>query len=551
VNKFNYIFVLVVLGLAGTFVFNFSPARATIIEARREELDDTAFIEWLVDFKPDTKELKLERWEIISGSDRVEETDRLEYYREWTNFTGDINRPVDQIARAVRAGKEELMDEWLAEWLEAPAVDRSQLNDVIDLLLENRKLDRARRVIERGRQMFDNEHLYYRRLAANYYARGSHREAIEEYLRVARSRRLTSRLKHRLQLIINQAEMQEFFINKILAEAEDMDEPEGLILMAVDLTARADTPAEMLPKLLDISGDTDFVVAQLENIRERFLRINNPGLAGSVHRRLGELADFDGDYYLTKAKINLKLQQPDTALETLAELQRNEIDRPAEEKIHRLKIRAYLFNNSYDSAAELLENYPDPDKMLDEKIELLQVKNSYETLAQLAEDSSEELPWVEFYSAFMQGDIDTAALEELVRDQPDQPVTALALALSAVQNPEPARDFLAWLDQFPFDKKIEMIPPAKFYSEQRQLPVVLVERWFKNFDIQDRDPVELTELGRNISFPPLLIEAARGFRAAGQEEKAREILEEILIEYPETLHRAEVEKMLSGLNNNR
>ena len=49
-NKFNYIFVLVVLGLAGTFVFNFSPARATIIEARREELDDTAFIEWLVDF---------------------------------------------------------------------------------------------------------------------------------------------------------------------------------------------------------------------------------------------------------------------------------------------------------------------------------------------------------------------------------------------------------------------------------------------------------------------------------------------------------------------
>ncbi len=549
-DKGRYIFFLVLPVLA-SLLAGPTVAADTPIEARREELEDTAFIDWLGDFEPSTKESKLTRWEILTGSKLVEENERLDYYRKWTEHTGEINQPADQIELAVRAGKEELVESWLEIWLDAPAVDRSELTDVVDLFLETRRFERGRQVIEQARQMFADEHLYHRRLAANYYARGKHRAAVEEYLRVARDRGLNSRLRHRLQVTVNQAGLAEFFINKVAGEAEDMAADQELILLAVDFIAGAEFPDKLLPDLLDISGDTEFIISQLENIRERFLEIDRPKLAGSTHRRLAELRPLEGDDLQVEAEIKLKMQRADSALQTLAEAEKLEVEPALKNEIDRLKFRAHMFNNSYDSAAGLLEDYPSTDKMLEEEAELLKVKNNYEALERLSRKAEEDFPWLEFYSVFMQGGMDTKALERLVQNEADKPETALALALSALAEPEKARDFLAWLDQFPFDKKIDMLPPAKFYAEQRQLPLVLVECWFSRFDAGERDPVELAEVGRNISFPPLLLAAARRYRDRGQTGRAREVLEEILTEYPETLLRPDVEEKLSQLSNGR
>jgi hypothetical protein len=517
------------------------------IETRRESMSDTEFIPWLVDHAPSDSTARRTRWRILTGSDQISNDSKLIYYREWTSADGELPRPEDQIVTAVRTDEMELAREWLDRWLRDGNLGFRDYRSMADALVDARQLEWAAEVIRTAQERGDALGRLFRRMAAIQQTLGHPEQALEQYLEAYQRFRGSDYIRSKINTLLLNNDVDETLFEFVKRRTKNGTTKTYLLNLVEDYlidTGRVEELIDWVSRLYD-SGDSEVI-----RVREIIDRI----MDRKDYREARELSSWvlkqrrSNEHLLRHARLQVWLNEPDSAARIVDSLDTPSLSDTQWTERGWVMAAVSIHRGDHDTVPRYLERLgkgPGADTLW---LEWYQVRNRYDSVIHYLNRRELDRPGLRFLTLYKTGTIHDTLLQQLVKERYRQPRTALALSLAGTSDSAPGRSFMRWLDRVPFDRSIDTGLPKRFVERSDHLPTVLLDRWYRQLKVVDWSADRMVGLGRSLGYPPLMLEGARRYRETDRPGTAIQVLEEILIEHPETMLRSRVEALLNRLS---
>lgn len=538
------------VGLAGLILF--CPLRvraADTISQRRETLSDTQFVSWLEEYSPAVRRLKLKRYKLLGRSHLLPAEARLDYLRRGTQLAEKLIKPRLQIRLALQLERRQLAREWLDRWQDRELRNVGAAKKLVDMLVNNREFDWTRQLIRKVQEEFDRRDLMYRRLALTYTGSGDFRGALDVYLRAARRRGFPSYLRSRLLGLVRKAELGDYFLERLQEIIPESEAPQRFLELAVDYLLENRDPAALVQFLeAAASGDETARLKRLRKIRDRLIGREKYTRAREIARVVVEKYSPEPSDLIALGRLRALENQPEAALTLAARVDTAGLAGRDRAGLLKLKLRSRLLLREDTRVRELLNDRKSKTESRELRLAYYRYRHQYDSMLRVLEATSQPAPWWQFYARFMTGNSVDTPLGQLVEQTPEARRTAVALAIAGWNNKDNVRKFYRWLDSYPLNSGVDTAPPAELGEGAAGLPRLLLEEWSRRLALEDLGADTLAGWGRTFSYPRLLLQAARKYKRAGDKDSARSLLEEILVGYPESVHRFRAEKILDSLS---
>lgn len=523
------------------------PVEGTVIDQKQATLSDTAFHQWLEEYQPEGADTRARRYRLLTGSDRVSADSKLTYYREWTALRERVVRPNQQILLALRVNRSQQARDWLDQWLGEKTHGYRAYEKMVDNLVDAGKLEWAAHVIETARDRRRNANRFFRRMAAIQQTLGHPEQALDQYLKAYKRFRRSGYIRSRIRTILLNNDVDEALFRDVKRHTNSGTSRQYMLKLVEDYLleqGRIDGLSTWFERLY---SNREKGIARANTVVERLVD-------QSRYDRAVDLSDWllnqrsNNEFLVRHGLILTRLNQPDSAVRSMNKLDTRTLTDTLTRRRDRVMTEVHLRSGRLDEARALLDRLGRDEGTHRLWIEWFTVNRRYEPLLGYLDSESLDRPARRFITQFKLGTVNDTLLNNLVNNHYRDSNTSLALALAGMSSPDASRKFLRWLDQFPFDSSIGTGPPQSFHEQSDRLPHVLLDRWFRRFRSGAFNAERLASLGRSLGYPPLKLAAAKAYRESDRPGSAITLLEEILIEHPETMLRTEVERLLEQLS---
>ena len=485
------------------FVLIFSgPAEALsdTIASQKKNVTDTELYRWLKDDRPDRDAEKRKRWKWLLSHDVFSPSEKIEFYRRWNEVFGSLAEPTEQIELALRSGSKALARSWLEQWWEKPSISRSTVTSMVDTLVDAGMLKWARDTL----QNVEDRWKFYQRRGAIEEALGKPQDALARDLGAWARTPHSKYLRVQVLTLVRNQQLSQPLIRKT-RELTNYAQDNLYMLKVVDqyFIENGDYEA-FINWVKTVQPDQERTVRKIRSVRDRLLRLED--IKGA--KRLNE-------WLIQRPEVRVRPEIPiviDLRSQNLTQASHRlrEIDTGvrSEPRFYSLRVELALRSRDFDRLRllEPLKNRSQiPTKLFHE---YLQSTHQYDRLAgELAKADSR--PIKQLLIRFRQGKQFDSMVQTVASRNQGSNQLPLALALAGRSNPQPGREFLRLLDQYPLDILVDSDPIQVLNKASFPPPSVLVDEWYKRFHCGSVGADVLRKWGRTLQYPPLLLESAK------------------------------------------